>query len=180
MRHQVKGKKLGRNTKQRKALFKSLISHLIIKGEIITTLAKAKAIQRLTDKLITRAKKTNLNSRRIVAAFFNQKHVTNKLVDELAPQMSNRQSGYTKITRLGPRRGDSSMMVKLEFTDRIITKEKSANTSKKTKPSTDKRSKTKQPTSSQPSLAQQAINRLKSGSQFQAATKVTAPRTTNK
>jgi large subunit ribosomal protein L17 len=118
MRHRLSGKKLGRNTKQRKALYKGLLSQLIHHGEIITTLSKAKSISKLMDKLITKAKKQDLNSRRIIAAFFNKKSITNKLIDELAPQMGSRTSGYTKITRIGNRTGDDALTAKIEFIDK--------------------------------------------------------------
>ncbi len=119
MRHRVKSKKLNRNSNHRKALFKNLVGELVMHGEITTTHAKAKAIRPITDKLITKAKKSNLNSRRLIHSFFNKKTITNKLVDHLAPAMKGRVSGYTKITKLGNRRGDDTMMVKIAFVDDI-------------------------------------------------------------
>lgn len=115
MRHRISGKKLGRSRNERKALFKNLISSLIIHGEIKTTEAKVKAIKRLVDKLVTRAKQQNLHSRRLLIAFFQNKKVVNKLVDEIAPKFKNRPGGFTRALRLGKRPGDQAMMVKIEF-----------------------------------------------------------------
>lgn len=115
MRHRVSGKKLGRNRNERKALFKNLTSSLILHGEIKTTEAKAKAIKRLVDKLVTRAKQQTLSARRLLTAFLQDKKVVSRLVDEIAPKFKERQSGFTRILRLGKREGDQAMMVKIEF-----------------------------------------------------------------
>lgn len=115
MRHRVSGKKLGRNRNERKALFKNLTSSLILHGEIKTTEAKAKAIKRLVDKLVTRAKQQTLSARRLLTAFLQDKKVVSRLVDEIAPKFKDRQSGFTRILRLGKREGDQAMMVKIEF-----------------------------------------------------------------
>ncbi|OGD79112.1 50S ribosomal protein L17 [Candidatus Collierbacteria bacterium RIFOXYB1_FULL_49_13] len=112
-RHQVFGRKLGRNINQRKSLFKSLINSLIARGEISTTQAKAKAIQGLFDKLVTKAKLGTVHMRRLLHAFLQDKSAVNKLVDELAPKFGSRGSGFTSITKLGHRRGDNAEIVKL-------------------------------------------------------------------
>lgn len=119
MRHRKKGRKLGRNTNQRKALFRSLIGHLIIKGEIKTTQAKAKAIKGLTDRLVNQAKQSTLHVRRQILAFLSNKAAANKLVDVIAPVFKHRSGGVTRIIRLGRRRGDNAEMVKVEFVDKI-------------------------------------------------------------
>lgn len=115
MRHRVSGKKLGRNRNERKALFKNLTSSLILHGEIKTTEAKAKAIKKLVDRLVTRAKQQTLSARRLLTAFLQDKKVVSRLVDEIAPKFKERQSGFTRILRLGKREGDQAMMVKIEF-----------------------------------------------------------------
>jgi len=115
MKHRVRGKKLSRNSARRKALFKNLINGLILHGEIKTTVSKAKAIRGLTDKLITKGKVGTLHTRRLIAAFLQDKKVVNKIVDEIAPMFKNRNSGFTKITRIGKRKGDDALMVKLEL-----------------------------------------------------------------
>ena len=118
MRHRVLGKKLSRDRDQRKALFKSLINALVIHGQIKTTESKAKAIRRLVDKLITKGKAGTLHSRRLIAAFLQNKKVVNRIVDELGPLFKNRAGGFTRIVRLGKRRGDDAMMVRLELVEK--------------------------------------------------------------
>lgn len=130
MRHQVKGKKLSRNSAQRKALFKNLINALVIHGEIKTTESKAKAIRGLVDKLITKGKRGTFQARRLVGAFLQNKIAVNKIVDELSPTFKNRPGGFTKIVRLGPRRGDDAMMVKLELVEKPKPKEEKKNKEK--------------------------------------------------
>ena len=133
MRHKKAGKKLNRNTSQRKALFKNLIQALIVHEEIKITEAKAKAIKRLIDKLITKAKKRTLHSRRQILAFLPDKKVANKLVDEITPRFSKRISGFTRFVRLGKRRGDDAMMVKMEFVEKVAKVDKVDKSSKKGK-----------------------------------------------
>ena len=124
MRHRKKGKKLNRNTAQRKALFKGLIQALIVHEEIKTTQAKAKAIKGLTGKLITKAKKGSLHVRRQLLAFLQNKKAVSKLMDEIAPRFMKRQGGFTRIVTLGKRRGDDVMMVKLELVETRKTRKK--------------------------------------------------------
>lgn len=119
MRHRVFGRKLGRDKSARKALFRSLLFSLILRGEIKTTEAKAKAIKGLVDKLVNRAKQKTLQARKVVFAFLQNKKVVNKLVDEIAPKFANRPSGFTRILRLGKREGDQAMIVKMEFVEGI-------------------------------------------------------------
>jgi len=135
MRHRIAGKKLSRHRGHRKALFKNLINSLIIHGEIKTTESKAKAVRRLVDRLITRGKSGTLHARRLIAAFLQDKKVVNRIVDEIAPIFKNRPGGYTRMTRLGRRRGDDAMMVKLELVEKPKEKEekKKEGKSKKTK-----------------------------------------------
>ena len=123
MKHNISTKKLNRNSKQRKALFKSTTASLILNGEITTTEIKAKIVKRLIDKLITKAKKDTLQSRRLIHSFFNNKQVTSTLVDKIVPQLNNRTSGYTRLVRVGKRRGDNSMMTTIKFVDQIVTTE---------------------------------------------------------
>lgn len=117
MRHKLAGKKLSLDRDQRKSLFKNLIRSLIIHGRIKTTEAKAKAIRGLVEKLITKGKKQTLQSRRLIAAFLQNKKVVNKIVDELGPLFKKRTGGFTRIIRLGKRRGDKAMMVNLELVE---------------------------------------------------------------
>jgi large subunit ribosomal protein L17 len=136
MRHRIKGKKLGRDTKHRRALFKNLIAALVLKEQIKTTESKARAIRGLVDKLLTRGKAGTLHARRLIAAFLANKRAVNKLVDELAPRFKSRSGGFTRMIRLGRRRGDNAMMVRLELVEKP-KKEKSKSQSKKSKRKTD-------------------------------------------
>ena len=122
MRHRVAGKYLSRNTAQRKSLFKNLLSALFVHGEIQTTEAKAKAIKGLADKLIVRAQPRTIAARRLLGRFFGTRAVVNRLVDEVAPAMKDRKSGFTRIIRLGKRMGDDSVMVKMELVNKPIEK----------------------------------------------------------
>lgn len=123
MKHRVSGKKLNLDRNKRKALFKSLINSLVIQGQIRTTLAKAKVIRRLVEKLITKGKEQTLHSRRLIAAFLQNNKAVNKIVDELGPLFKKRPGGYTRIVRLGNRQGDDAMMVKLELVEKPQPKE---------------------------------------------------------
>lgn len=125
MRHRISGRKLSRDRKQRKALFKNLINALVLHGQIRTTEAKAKAIRGLVDKLITKGKEQTLHARRLIAAFLQDKKAVNKIVDDLGPLFKKRPGGFTRIIRLGSRRGDSAPMVKLELVEKPKIKESS-------------------------------------------------------
>lgn len=141
MRHRVAGKKLNRDIKHRKALFKNLINALIIHEEIQTTESKAKAIKGLTDKLISRGKKGTLHARRTIAAFLQDKKAVNKIVDELGLRFKDRVSGFTRIVRLGKRRGDDAMMVKMELVEKAKVEKKKSKTKKEEKKQKDKEKK---------------------------------------
>lgn len=116
--------KLGRDTSARKALFRDLVTDLFIYERIQTTEAKAKEVRSIAEKLITLAKRGDLHARRQVAAFVRREQANGeqdaiqKLFTELATRYSERQGGYTRILKLGPRRGDSAPMVYLELVDR--------------------------------------------------------------
>ncbi len=118
MRHKVFGKKFNRDIKQRKSLFKNLITSLVMNEEIQTTESKAKAIKGVIDKLIAYGKKGTLHVRRTISAFLQNSHAVNKIVDELGPRFKNRISGFTRIIRIGERRGDNAMIVRLELVEK--------------------------------------------------------------
>lgn len=127
MRHRVAGKQLGRNTDQRKALRLSLAIALLEHGRIQTTRAKADYIRGHVEKLITLAKRSKAHSdpnrvvhaQRIAASRLNNdRELVSKLFNEIAPRFENRAGGYTRIYKLGPRKGDSAEMVLLELTER--------------------------------------------------------------
>lgn len=116
--------KLGRDSSARKALFRDLVTDLFIHERIQTTEAKAKELRPIAEKLITLAKRGDLHARRQAAAFVRREQVNGeqdaiqKLFTELATRYSERPGGYTRILKLGPRRGDSAPMVYLELVDR--------------------------------------------------------------
>ncbi len=107
---------------QRKSLFKNLLQSLFTVGSIETTEAKAKAVRGIADKLVHRASVGSVVARRTVARFFGTRAMVNVLVDQVAPAMKDRNSGYTRIIRLGKRRGDDSMMVKMELVAKPLVK----------------------------------------------------------
>lgn len=117
MRHRIAGRKLGRNTNQRRQLFRQLLSALIIKERVITTVAKAKAIKPLLDKLMVQAKTGTLAARRRLVAELADRAVADRLFKVLAPRTAKRTSGFTRIRRTGRRRGDNSLMAEISFVD---------------------------------------------------------------
>lgn len=100
-------KKLSRSLGHRKALVRNLVTDLILKGKIKTTLVKAKTIRPVTERLITQAKKTSSASQRVLNGFFYQPKALKKMVEEIGPRFKNRAGGYTRIVKLGPRQLDS-------------------------------------------------------------------------
>jgi len=132
MRHRVGGKKLRRNPAHRRALLRNLVTSLLDKERIITTLAKAKAARPLAEKMITLAKKNTLHTRRQALGFIFKKEVVKKLFDELGPRFAEREGGYTRIIKLGPREGDGAEMAILELVGtEFVKKEKKKSSSKK-------------------------------------------------
>ena len=115
VRHRVSGRKLGRPTDQRIALLRSLASALIIHGKIVTTESKAKEARGLAEKMITYGKKGTLHHRRLAEARIPDKSVVKKIFDELAGRYSSRSGGYTRIIRLGQRKGDAAPLAQLEL-----------------------------------------------------------------
>lgn len=115
MRHRVKGKKLRRDSAQRKALLRSLVTSFLEKERIRTTLAKAKATRPIAEKMITLAKNNSLHSRRLALRFIYKRKVVKKLFDEIGPRFSERPGGYTRIVKIGPRAGDGAEMALLEL-----------------------------------------------------------------
>ena len=129
MRHRVKGRKLKRNTAQRRALLRNLVTSFLEKERITTTIAKAKATKPIAEKMITLAKKNTLHTRRLALGYIYKKEVVKKLFDELGPRFSERPGGYTRIVKIGPRAGDGAEMAILELVGTEFkkkTKKKSA------------------------------------------------------
>ena len=127
MRHRVAGRKLGRSSGHRRALYKNLITDLFRYERIETTEAKARAIRPLAERLITLAKRglangetdpaKEVHARRLAAARLNDPAVVQKLFNEIAPQYVERPGGYTRMLRLGVRKGDAAQMVVLELVE---------------------------------------------------------------
>jgi large subunit ribosomal protein L17 len=115
MRHRVKAKRLRRETSQRKALLRNLVTSFMEKERIRTTLAKAKATRPLAEKMITLAKQDTLHSRRLALRYIYKKEVVKKLFDEIGPRFSERPGGYTRIVKIGNRSGDGAEMAVLEL-----------------------------------------------------------------
>ncbi|MBI4036396.1 50S ribosomal protein L17 [Candidatus Daviesbacteria bacterium] len=126
MRHRVYGRKLTRNKNQRTALFKNLVQSLILHGSIKTTEAKVKAVKGLVDKIINQAKSQNSK----VQTFLTNKEVREKLLKEIIPTLKNRNSGYTSFVRLGPRKGDGAMMMRMSL---LVNEEEKLTPSLKTR-----------------------------------------------
>ena len=108
-------RKLGRNSSNRKALFRSILSSFIKHERIETTVTKAKEVSSHVAKLITSAKQGDLHARRQVLAVLVDEEATRKLFDEIAPKYAERQGGFTRIYRVGPRRGDAAEMAIIEL-----------------------------------------------------------------
>ena len=115
MRHKVAGRKLGRDTGHRRAMYRNLVTDLLDYEKITTTEAKAKEVRGLAEKMITLGKKGGLHSRRQALSFIIDKKIAEKVFTELAPRYAERPGGYTRITKLGPRLGDGAAMVQLEL-----------------------------------------------------------------
>ncbi|HLS91586.1 MAG TPA: 50S ribosomal protein L17 [Limnochordia bacterium] len=107
--------KLGRTQGHRKALLRSLVASVLLHGRIETTEGKARAAKPLVDKMITLGKRGDLHARRQAAAFLNNPEAVRKLFEEVAPRYRDRNGGYTRLLKLGPRRGDAAPMSLLEL-----------------------------------------------------------------
>ena len=117
MRHARTGKKLGRDSAHRRALYANLASELIEHERIRTTVTKAKAVKPIAEQMITLGRRGDIHARRQAVAFLGSKDIVHKLFAELGPRYAERPGGYSRIVRLGPRPGDSAEMVYLELVD---------------------------------------------------------------
>jgi large subunit ribosomal protein L17 len=129
MRHARAGKKLGRDSAHRKALYSNLAGALIEHGRIKTTVTKAKAVKPLAEQMITLGRRGDLHARRQATSFLRSRDVVHKLFAEVAPLFKDRPGGYTRIVKLGPRPGDAAEMAYLELVDEeYVAKEREART----------------------------------------------------
>ncbi len=117
MRHRVRGRKLGRTSAHRKALFRNQLTALFTHERIVTTLAKAKELRPLAERMVTLAGTGSLPARRKVLTMVSDKDLVRRLFDDIAPRFLDRPGGYTRIMRLGRRRGDAAEMAIIEFVD---------------------------------------------------------------
>ena len=125
MRHRVAGRGFGRNANQRKALLRGLATSLFEHLKIETTLAKAKEARKFAERLVTLGKKGDLQSRRLALSRIPNNNIITKLFNDIAPKLSNRNSGYLMIIKTRFRNGDNSSMAILEFVDyNSLTEEK--------------------------------------------------------
>jgi large subunit ribosomal protein L17 len=119
VRHHRNGKKLGRDSSHRKALYSNLAGALIEHGRIKTTEAKAKAVKPLVEQMITLGRRGDLHARRQALSVLRSQDVVHQLFADVAPRFSDRPGGYTRIVKLGPRYGDAAQMVYLELVDYV-------------------------------------------------------------
>ena len=115
MAHRIDGRKLGRPTDHRLALFRNLVTDLLRHEKIITTEAKAREVRGLAERVITMGKRGDLHSRRRAMGFVYDKKVVEKVFDELGPRYASRPGGYSRMVKLGPRPGDGARMAQLEL-----------------------------------------------------------------
>ena len=141
--HRVAGKKLNRNTKQRKALFKGLANSVIIYEKVETTEAKAKAVKPFIEKLVTKSKENSVNSRRELNARLGMTNAVDKLLEVVGPTFKDRPGGYLRITKLNPRAGDSAKMAVIEFVEEVSAPKKVKTKQQKTEKTEQPKSKTK-------------------------------------
>jgi large subunit ribosomal protein L17 len=117
MRHAVRGRKLGRTTSHRRAMFRNQLASLMEHERIETTLPKAKELRPLAEKMVTQGKQGTVPARRRVRRWVSDRTLVKKLFDDIAPRFAERAGGYTRILKLGPRAGDGAEMALIEFVD---------------------------------------------------------------
>ncbi len=131
MNHRIKGRKLGRNSAHRKALFRNLSISLLQHELIKTTLPKAKEIRPFVEKIITIAKKDTLANRRLAVSILGNQAIVEKLFKEIGPRVAARNGGYTRILKFGFRTGDKAPMAVMELVDRVVVEESQEKVAKK-------------------------------------------------
>ncbi len=142
MRHRLAGQKLGRTSSHRMAMLRNMVTELLDKEKITTTISKAKALRPFTEKMITLGKRGSLHARRQALSVIRKKSVVHKLFDSLGPRYADRNGGYTRIVRLGYRKGDSAERALIELVGSDVseeTVEKEASKKSQTKTKSDKK-----------------------------------------
>ena len=115
MRHRKSGRRLGRTTSHKEAMFRNMVTSVFEHERIVTTTPKAKEVRKVVDKMITLAKRGDLHAKRQALSFIRSRDVVSKLFDEISGQFADRNGGYTRIIQTGPRRGDAAPMAILEL-----------------------------------------------------------------
>lgn len=118
MRHLKDGRKLNRTAAHRKALMRNLVKALLLREQIRTTDAKAKELRRHADRIVTLGKRGTIHARRLAYVYLGSRKLVKRLFDEVAPRFQGRAGGYTRVLKLGPRRGDAAPLSLVEFTER--------------------------------------------------------------
>ncbi|OGC59780.1 50S ribosomal protein L17 [candidate division WWE3 bacterium RIFCSPLOWO2_01_FULL_42_11] len=118
-KHRIKSNNLGRDTAHHKSLLRNLGTSMVLNGSLETTLPKARALRPVIEKLVTRARIGDLNSRRAMHAFFFTDVAVDKMLTEVAPKFKERSGGYTRIVKLGPRKNDRAEVARIEFIDKV-------------------------------------------------------------
>ncbi len=108
-------RKLGRTSDQRKAMLRAMVTFLLENGKIETTVTRAKEVSAMAEKMITLGKVGDLHAKRQIFAYITKEDVAKKLVDEIAPKYADRKGGYTKVIKIGPRRGDAAEMAIIQL-----------------------------------------------------------------
>jgi len=108
-------KKLGRPSDQRRAMLRAMVTFLLENGRIETTVSRVKDVRSIAEKMITLGKSDSLHKKRQIYSYITKESVAHKLIEEIAPNYMDRSGGYTRITRIGPRRGDAAEMVVVEL-----------------------------------------------------------------
>ena len=119
MRHRRAGRKLGRDSAHRRALYANLAGALIEHGRIRTTEAKAKEVRPIVEQMITLGKRGDVSAQRQAVAFLRSKGIAHTLFADIAPRFADRPGGYTRIVKIGPRQGDAAQMAYLELVDYV-------------------------------------------------------------
>lgn len=131
MRHRKGYNKLGMESSHRRSVLRNLATSLVIHEEIKTTVAKAKELRKIFDRLVTLGKRGDLHARRQVASFVFNDDATKKLFEDISSRMKDRQGGYTRILKIGPRKGDAADLARIQIVDYLDKKKEAAEEVKK-------------------------------------------------
>ena len=126
MRHNSSGRKLGRKTGHRLAMFRNQLASLVASERIVTTISKAKELRPIVEKMVTQGRRDSVHARRLVGRWIQSRDLVRKLFEEIAPRFATRPGGYLRIVKLGSRQGDGAEMAVLEFVDFQLKKKKAA------------------------------------------------------